>query len=105
ARGLLVIAAPTGGHHIVPGVHAALAERPDMIPRQVAHWKSQAAVHAQIRVPPEKSLIVQRRNVIVTRIAGIARMAERCDDRIDLEHRTAASVGFYTSVEPVEHGA
>src|SRR5579864_6171308 len=36
ARGLLVVAAAAGRHHVGPDVHAALTEGPDVIARQLA---------------------------------------------------------------------
>src|SRR5256885_13895088 len=87
ARGLLVVAAAAGRHHVGPQVRAALAEGADVIARQLARDEALAAVHAQVRVAPEQRLVVQRRHVVVARVARIAGVPDRGDDGVDLQDR------------------
>ncbi len=74
-----------------------------MIPRQLARREANGAIHAQKGVAPEQGLVVQRRYVVMPGIAGIARVADRGDDGIDLEHRAPPGLGVHAAEELVEH--
>src|ERR1700749_572329 len=101
-RGLLIVTTATGGYDIGPNIDAALAERPDVIPRQFACWKTHATIHAQKRVAPEECLIVQRWNIVVPRVARIARMSNCRNNRVDFEDRAQSTRSVDPTVEFVE---
>ena len=82
-----------------------LAERTDMVARQLARGKAHAAVHADVGVPAEQRLVVERRHIVVARVAGIARMPDGRDDGIHLEHRAPPGAGIHAAVELVEQRA
>ena len=95
ARGLGVVAAAAGRDHVVPGVLAALAERTHVVARQLRRRKALRAVQAQVAVAAEQRLVVQRRDVVVARVAGIAGVADGGDDRADLEHGAPARTAHW----------
>src|SRR6266403_2387974 len=82
-RGLLVVAPAAGRYDIGPDVHAPLAERPDVISRQLARRETHATIHTQVRIAAEECLIVQRWNIVVPRVARIARVPDGGDNRVD----------------------
>src|SRR6185437_2837755 len=55
---LLVVATSASGYDVRPDIEAALAEGPDMIPRQLTRRESHGAIHTQVCVTPEQSLVV-----------------------------------------------
>ena len=54
----VVIAAPTSGHNVLPDIFAPLAYRRDVITRQVARHKMNAAIHADVRITSEKRFVI-----------------------------------------------
>src|SRR5262245_58862505 len=58
-RRLEVVAASAGGDDVRPRVASTLAQRADVIARQLAARKTVAAVQAQMRVALEQRLVVQ----------------------------------------------
>src|SRR5262249_11792805 len=87
---------------IGPDIDATLAERPDVIPRQLARRKAHAAIHAQIRIATEESLVVQRRYIVVPGIAGIPGVPDRRDDGVDFKDGPTSTRGIDAAVQSVE---
>ena len=96
------IAATAGRHDVRPHVVTTLAERPDMIARQLTRREANTAVHAQVRVPPEQGLIVQRGDVVVPCVARVTRVANGRHDRVDIQHRALARNGVRAAIELIE---
>ena len=54
----MVIAAPTGGHNVLPDIFTLLAYRRDVITRQVTRHKMNTTIHAYIRITPEMCFVI-----------------------------------------------
>src|ERR1700728_1490864 len=94
ARGFLIVAAAAGRHHVHPVVGAALAEGADVIARQLARREAHAAVHADVGIAPEQRLVVERRHIVVARVAGIAGVAHGRNDGVDFEPGAPPGAGI-----------
>src|SRR6516164_11588667 len=105
ARGFLVVAAPAGRHHVGPDVRTALAEGTDVIARQLARGKSLGAVHAEIGITAEQGLVVQRRHVVVARVAWVTGVTHGRDDGVDFEHRATPGARIGAAVQLIEKRA
>ena len=85
ARGFDVVTTTTGGDDIGPEVAPALAEGTHVIARQITRCKPLATVKTQVRIAPKQRLIVERGQIIVAQVAGIAALTFGGDDGIDLK--------------------
>jgi hypothetical protein len=70
-----------------------------VIARQFAHRETLRAVQAEMRIAPKQRLVVERRHVIVARVAGIAGVPHGCNDGIHFEHGTKTRASADTTVE------
>src|SRR5690606_16695659 len=57
--GLVLVAAPTGGHHIFPAVAAVAGQGHDMVPGQLAVLEGAGTVHADIAVPGKQGAVAE----------------------------------------------
>ncbi len=105
ARRLQVVAAAAGRDHVRPDILAALAEWPDVVARELARWEALRAVHAEERVAAKQRLVVERRHVVVARIARVAGVADRRDDRVHVEDGALASAGIGAAAQAEDRAA
>ena len=76
-----------------------------MIAAEIAATEALRAVHAQVAIAPEQRLIVERGNVVVADIPGVAGMTQRRDDGADLQHRALTGQRVSPTVQLVERRA
>ena len=99
---LMVIAAPASCDDIGPSVHAALAQRPDMITRQFPGHERGRAIHAEIRIAAEESLVIKRRYIAITPGGAAACLSDRSHDGIDFNHAAHAGGRADAAVNPIQ---
>ncbi len=97
-----VVASAASGHDVRPSIASALAQRSDVIARELVGREAHAAVHAEVRIALEQGLIVQRRRIVFAQIAGIMCVTDRCHDRVHVHDRLQSGARIRAAEQAVK---
>jgi hypothetical protein len=100
---LVVVATDTGGDHIVPVVGSFLAQWPHVVTGEVPLRKTLATVEADVAVPLEECMVVERRGVVTPHLLQCFAGAQGGNDGVDLDDALSAGFGVDSTVNTVQY--
>src|SRR5206468_638181 len=89
----------------VPEIPPPTRKRNYVVTRQAALRELVATVHAQVRIAGKQRLVIQRRDIVGTRLEQRMAVATGGNNRVDLDNGTALGMRVIAAVNLVQQAA
>lgn len=96
---LVIVTATASRNDIRPGIAATGTHWLDMVPGQILGHESAAAIQAQVGIPPEERLVVERGNIVLVRFGHPGVPPDGRNDRIDVDGAAEPGEGVYATMD------